>query len=276
MSLRSESIVPVLPSLRRYTRALTGSQERGDRYVRQFLEAVLAEPELVSEGSDPKFETFRAFHQVCSGLEPADVPSEGTDPDEQMERQIAALSPLDRQMLLLVSLEGFSVAKASEILDLSADEARERLLQARLDLQKEVGAKVLVIEDEAVIAMDIAVTVRSAGHTVVGVADTVAKAVALSEEFRPDLILSDVQLKDGDNGIDAVEQIMRMCQAPVIFITGFPEALLTGDRVEPAFVLTKPFDPEALTACISQVLAVGREETSKRKAPARRRKAKAA
>lgn len=276
MSLRSELIVPVLPYLRRYARALTGSQERGDRYVRQFLEAVLAEPELVGEGSDPKVETFRAFHQVCTGLEPAELPSEARDPDEQMERQIAALSPLDRQMLLLVSLEGFSVAKAAEILELPDEEARERLLQARLDLQKEVGAKVLVIEDEAVIAMDIAVTVRSAGHTVVGVADTVAKAVALSEEFRPDLILSDVQLKDGDNGIDAVEQIMQLCQAPVIFVTGFPEALLTGNRVEPAFVLTKPFDPEALTACISQVLAVGRSEATKRKAAPRRRKAKAA
>jgi CheY-like chemotaxis protein len=277
MTLHSESMVRVLPYLRRYTRALTGTQERGDRYVRQFLEAVLADPELVSNESEPKHETFKAFHQICSGLEPASDPSD-LDVDGELERQIASLPALDRQVLLLVSLEGFSVASAADILGIPAEEAREKLLQARLDLQKDAGARVLVIEDEAVIAMDIVVTVRSAGHTVVGVADTEAKAVALSEEFRPDLILADVQLKDGDSGIEAVEKIMRISQVPVIFVTGFPEAFLTGDKVEPAFLLTKPFDPEALTATISQALAVGRkaQRKSERKPAARRKRAAAA
>jgi len=277
MTLQAESMVRVLPYLRRYTRALTGTQERGDRYVRQFIEAVLAEPELVSGSGDAKLETFKAFHQVCSGLEPASDPSLAPEGGDELERQIASLPALDRQILLLVSLEGFSVANAAEVLGIAADDAREKLLQARLDLQKNAGARVLVIEDEAVIAMDIVVTVRSAGHTVVGVADTEAKAVALSEEFRPDLILADVQLKDGDSGIEAVEKIMQISEVPVIFVTGFPEAFLTGDKVEPAFLLTKPFDPEALTATISQALAVGGKAParSSRKPTARKRKAAA-
>lgn len=270
MALHSDSMVRVLPYLRRYTRALTGTQERGDRYVRQFLEVVLADPELVSGGGDPKLETFRAFHQVCEGLEPAAEPSAEMGADDELERQIAALPALDRQILLLVSLEGFSVANAAEILGLTADDAREKLLQARLDLQKDAGARVLVIEDEAVIAMDIVVTVRSAGHTVVGVADTEAKAVALSEEFRPDLILADVQLKDGDSGIEAVEKIMRISEVPVIFVTGFPEAFLTGDKVEPTFLLTKPFDPEALTATIGQALATRAKAPHKASVPTRK------
>jgi CheY-like chemotaxis protein len=278
MTLQSESMVRVLPYLRRYTRALTGTQERGDRYVRQFLEVVLADPELVSGEGDAKLETFKAFHQVCEGLEPAAEPSDELDGDGDLVRQIASLPALDRQILLLVSLEGFSVASAAEILGITAEEAREKLLQARLDVQKDAGARVLVIEDEAVIAMDIVVTVRSAGHTVIGVADTEAKAVALSEEFRPDLILADVQLKDGDSGIEAVEQIMRISEVPVIFVTGFPEAFLTGDKVEPTFLLTKPFDPEALTATISQALAVGKKAARKadRKVAPRRKRAAAA
>jgi len=270
MALHSDSMVRVLPYLRRYTRALTGTQERGDRYVRQFLEVVLADPELVSGGGEPKLETFRAFHQVCEGLEPAAESSAEMGTDDEFERQIAALPPLDRQILLLVSLEGFSVANAAEILGLTADDAREKLLQARLDLQKDAGARVLVIEDEAVIAMDIVVTVRSAGHTVVGVADTEAKAVALSEEFRPALILADVQLKDGDSGIEAVEKIMRISEVPVIFVTGFPEAFLTGDKVEPTFLLTKPFDPEALTATIGQALATRARAPRKASMPTRK------
>ena len=275
MTAQSESMIRVLPYLRRYTRALTGTQERGDRYVRQFLEVVLAAPELVGEG-DPKLETFKAFNEICQGLEPASDPSDEAEGDGELQRQIAALPPLDRQILLLVSLEGFSVANAADILGISAEEAREKLLQARLDLQKDVGAKVLVIEDEAVIAMDIVVTVRSAGHTVVGVADTEAKAVALFEEFRPDLILADVQLKDGDSGIEAVEKIMKFAKVPVIFVTGFPEAFLTGDKIEPAFLLTKPFDPEALTATISQALAVGRKGAPRKRKPAAKRPSVAA
>ena len=274
MTAQSESMIRVLPYLRRYTRALTGTQERGDRYVRQFLEVVLAAPELIGEG-DVKLETFKAFNEICHGLEPAADPDD-LDVDAELTRQIAALPPLDRQILLLVSLEGFPVANAAEILGISAEEAREKLLQARLDLQKDVGAKVLVIEDEAVIAMDIVVTVRSAGHTVVGVADTEAKAVALSEEFRPDLILADVQLKDGDSGIEAVEKIMKFSKVPVIFVTGFPEAFLTGDKIEPAFLLTKPFDPEALTATISQALAVGRKGAPRKRKPAAKRRSVAA
>lgn len=281
MTLHSDSMVRVLPYLRRYTRALTGTQERGDRYVRQFIEVVLADPELVPGKGDPKLETFRAFHQVCEGLEPASDPSAVPDVDGDLERQIASLPALDRQILLLVSLEGFSVANAAVILGITAEDAREKLLQARLDLQKDAGARVLVIEDEAVIAMDIVVTVRSAGHTVVGVADTEAKAVALSEEFRPDLILADVQLRDGDSGIEAVEKIMRISQVPVIFVTGFPEAFLTGDKVEPTFLLTKPFDPEALTATIAQALATRNKAPRKasvaqRKNVARRRRVAAA
>lgn len=263
MTKQSDAMIGVLPYLRRYARALTGSQERGDRYVRQFLEVVLSDPKLIEGTDDLKARVFAVFHKVCRGLDPADYPVDDKAVDPAMERQIAALPPTDRQMLLLVSLEGFPVAKAAAIVGVPENEAREKLLQARLEL--------LVIEDETVIAMDIAVTVRSAGHTVVGVADTVAKALELSREHRPDLVLADIQLKGGDSGLDAVAGILTTMTVPVIFVTGFPEALLTGERPEPAFVVTKPFDPEVLTATIGQALAVTPREPSRRQAAGARR-----
>jgi CheY-like chemotaxis protein/DNA-directed RNA polymerase specialized sigma24 family protein len=268
MTKQSDAMIGVLPYLRRYARALTGSQERGDRYVRQFLEVVLSDPKLIEGGDDLKAQVFTVFHKVCRGLDPADYPADDKAVDPAMERQIAALPPADRQMLLLVSLEGFPVAKAAAIIGIPETEARDKLLKARLELQRHVGAKVLVIEDETVIAMDIAVTVRSAGHTVVGVADTVAKAIELSREHHPDLVLADIQLKGGDSGLDAVAGILTTANVPVIFVTGFPEALLTGERPEPAFVVTKPFDPEVLTATIGQALSVTPREPSRRQAAA--------
>ena len=175
-----------------------------------------------------------------------------------MRLQIAALPSVERQVLLLVSLEGFSIPRAAEIIGISADEASDKLLAARLEMQRETGASVLIIEDESVIAMDIAVIVRAAGHTVVGIAATEAKAIQLATEHRPDLVLADVQLKDGDSGIEAVQKILQVMDSPVIFVTGFPERLLTGDRLEPAFVITKPFDPETLKTAISQALSTRR------------------
>lgn len=250
----SEELVALLPYLRRYARALTGSQERGDRYVRLFLEVILQEPARLPRNGDLKLNMFKAFHQTWNAVSVDDKDESPADLDgkAKLEQRIASLPSRHRQALLLVSLEGFPVTKAAEILGVSEQQARQDLLAARLELQKEAGAKVLIIEDETVIAMDIAVTVRSAGHTVVGVGTTVKEAVGLAEEHRPDLVLADIHLKGGDSGIDAVDRILRSMAVPVIFITGFPEALLTGKKVEPAFVITKPFDPETLTAAIGQ------------------------
>ena len=67
-------------------------------------------------------------------------------------------------------------------------------------------------------------------------------------------MLADIQLRGSDSGISAVNQIMQSMSVPVIFVTGFPERLLTGKQVEPAFVISKPFDPDLLRAAIAQAL----------------------
>ncbi len=71
---------------------------------------------------------------------------------------------------------------------------------------------------------------------------------------RPGLVLADIQLADGSSGLDAVNTILKEIEVPVIFVTAYPERLLTGNKPEPAFLITKPFQPEALKAAISQVL----------------------
>ena len=67
-------------------------------------------------------------------------------------------------------------------------------------------------------------------------------------------MLADIQLADGSSGIDAVKDILEQISVPVIFITAFPERLLTGERPEPTFLITKPFQPNAIRAAISQAL----------------------
>ncbi|MET0372811.1 MAG: response regulator, partial [Rhizorhabdus sp.] len=126
--------------------------------------------------------------------------------------------------------------------------------EAISEIDSQTRTRVLVIEDEPLIAMDLESIVRDMGHEVTGVAVTRDEAVALAMEERPGLVLADIQLADDSSGIDAVKDILAEFAVPVIFITAFPERLLTGERPEPTFLITKPFQRSTVKAAISQAL----------------------
>ena len=265
----ASAIVTYLPFLRRYARALTGSQTRGDQYVRACLETLLAEPQRIDPQLDIRFQVFATFHDVWTVVQsttttPDEYPEdEGEDSGPgRLQKGLATLPPIERQALLLVSLEGFSIADTAAILGLDEPEVQTLLDRARQDMQQMTSAPVLIIEDEQLIAMDIARIVQEMGHSVCGTAAREAEAIALAEKTKPSLVLADIQLKDGDSGIMAVREILKHVEAPVIFITGFPERLLTGEAVEPTFVLTKPFKPDALKAAIAQALTTSRDASA--------------
>jgi CheY-like chemotaxis protein len=258
----SHDIVRLLPYLRRYARALTGAQSTGDEYVRLCLEAILAEPERIKNAADLRVELFAVFHDAWDIVDSAIPAADGAVvEDAGLNKQLAALPSIERQVLLLIALERFSTAEAARILDLEESDVVRKLDVARQELRRQATTRVLIIEDEPVIAMDIAGIVESLGHEVIGVAGRQAEAVELARKHRPGLVLADVQLQDGDSGIVTVQEIMRSMDAPVIFVTGFPERLLTGDRVEPAFIVTKPFDPETLKVAIVQALSFSVPQT---------------
>jgi CheY-like chemotaxis protein/DNA-directed RNA polymerase specialized sigma24 family protein len=255
----SEQLMATLPYLRRYARALTGSQAHGDQWVRLCVEVLLQQPELMGDSSTSKVDIFALFHRLqrpFGGLDKAEGGAEpGTAPD-RLRAQIREIPDTQRKVLLLTVLEGFSVEEAARILGIAADEADQALRQAREELRRVASVRVLVIEDEAVIALDVAKIVRSAGHQVVGIAATEKAAIELAEKHTPDLVLADIQLKGQDNGMAAVRQILKSMSVPIIFVTGFPERLLTGQGIEPAFVITKPFDPDLLKTAMAQALNI--------------------
>ncbi len=102
--------------------------------------------------------------------------------------------------------------------------------------------------------------VESLGHNVMAIVRTHKEAIAKTRESMPELILADISLADGSSGIDAVRDILAEQDLPVIFITAFPERLLTGERPEPTYLITKPFDAAVLTATIAQALLFHRED----------------
>lgn len=249
-------IVRHLPSLRRYARCLTGSQERGDRYVQASLESILADLSLIDADPDARIGLYRVFHALWSGvLTPFGAdPIGGTTEGRKLERHIRALPAYEREALLLTTLCDFTLDDVAKILGISRDETEHHLTRAREHLNAQTRTRVLVIEDEPVIAFDLASIVASMGHGVVGIADTKDRAVQMAQARAPGIVLADIQLRDGSSGVDAVREILEAMDVPVIFVTAFPERLLTGERREPTYLITKPFDPDELQVTISQAL----------------------
>ncbi|WP_284164801.1 response regulator [Frigidibacter sp. SD6-1] len=255
------SVAENVPFLRRYARALMGSQDSGDRYAAATLEAMLADNFGETAGHDARISLFRAFHLVWSS---AGAPV--GEPDSRLSARaqdhMADLTPNTREALLLHAIEGFTQLDIGRIMDISAQEAEQLIEVARREMESAIAGKVMVIEDEAIIAMDIASIVQDLGHFVTGIARTRAEAVRLAASDRPDLILADIQLADRSSGIDAVNDILaQFDDIPVIFITAFPERLLTGERPEPAFLITKPFSEEQVRSAVSQAMFFASTET---------------
>lgn len=253
MSLARE-IAPHLPLLRRYARALTGAQASGDAFVAATLEAIVAKPEEFPRGLDPRAGLYQMFHRIWSSGNVEVDSDETTRGARKAQERLRQLSPLSRQALLLTTLESFTVQETGEILGRSPEEVNALIDEALEELDRQTKARILIIEDEAVIAMDLSDLVTGAGHDVCAVESTASGAVTAAKRERPDLVLADIQLADGSSGIDAVKEILASFEVPVIFITAFPDRLLTGERPEPTFLITKPYSPDMVRAAVSQAL----------------------
>ncbi|MCG2839725.1 response regulator [Sandaracinobacter sp. RS1-74] len=235
---------PHLPFLRRYARAISGSQKAGDAYVRAALEALLADPGgLDTNPSNPRLELFRLFHLFRS---PVLQPSGIAEPEG------AALH--GREGLMLTAIEGFTSSEAASILNISATEMEAAIADMKARIAAAIRSRVLIIEDEPIIAMHLEQIVADMGHETVANAITREEAVQEAGRTLPDLVLADIQLADGSSGVDAVGDILARQDVPVIFITAYPERLLTGERPEPTYLVTKPFQAEAVVATIGQAL----------------------
>ena len=257
----STTIGANLPYLRRYARALTGSQLTGDRYAAATLEAILAGSDEMLDMPNVKVALFHAFHMVWSSAG-APVGEADTTLSARAQAHMEGLTPNTREALLLHAIEGFTTAEIGAIMAVETKEAADFIDIARREMENSVAGSVLVIEDEAIIAMDIAAIVTDIGHRVTGIARTRTEAVQLAAAERPDLILADIQLADQSSGIDAVNDILAQFEdIPVIFITAFSERLLTGKRPEPAFLITKPFTEEQLRSAVSQAMFFSSTET---------------
>ena len=259
MSIGAE-VAAHLPFLRRYARALAGSQSTGDAFVQATLEAALADDDLAQSLRGGRVPLYRAFNKVWSSayMEVGEEETVGGAGHERAAQdQLRKITPVNRQALLLTTVEDFSPGEAAEIMGIAEADIEQLVREAVEEIERETTTSVLIIEDEPLISMQLEDLVRSLGHEICGTAATRTQAQEVVTHSTPGLVLADIQLADGSSGLDAVDDILAIDSVPVIFITAYPERLLTGDRPEPTYLITKPFQEDTVRAAISQALFFG-------------------
>ncbi|GMN02105.1 response regulator [Erythrobacter sp. MTPC3] len=258
MSL-GQQVATNLPFLRRYARALCGSQSTGDAFVRATLEAALADDDLKASLDGGRIPLYRAFNKVWESahIEIEKIDNAAGEHEAGAQGKLGAITPLNRQALLLTTLEDFTPAEAGQIMGMETADIGSLVSEAISEIDREQATSVLIIEDEPLISMQLEDLVSSLGHEVCGTAATRTQAREVVEKDTPGLVLADIQLADGSSGLDAVDDILAIATVPVIFITAYPERLLTGDRPEPTYLVTKPFQEQTVRAAISQALFFG-------------------
>ncbi|MEO0981803.1 MAG: response regulator [Pseudomonadota bacterium] len=248
-----DRFAPHLPLLRRYARALTGTQRSGDAYVRASLAALAQAPDQIDAALPDRLALFQFCHVIWESTG-ARVEGDDVNTGDGTDARLQALAPRQRQAFLLTAMEGFAPSEAAQVLKTTPDEINTMIAQALKEIESDLATKVLIIEDEPIIAADLEAIVGELGHSVTGNATTHKEAVDLAKKDPPGLVLCDIQLADDSSGLDAAEEILGDFDVPVIFITAFPERLLTGERKEPAYLITKPFQPNAVKAAVAQAL----------------------
>jgi len=252
----AEKVTAHLPYLRRFARAVTGSQKSGDAYVVSTLEAMLADPTIFPDDLPSRIALYRTFLKILNSIEwNTDKTRDAALPElEAAQRNLELITPRARQTFLLIAVEEFSPQDAALVMDVDAAELQRLVDEAGREIARQIATDVVIIEDEPLIALDLERLVTTLGHSVVKIARTERQAIEAVKRARPGLILADIQLADGSSGLDAVNEILRSFSVPVIFVTAYPQRLLTGMRPEPTFLIAKPFHPENVKAIISQAL----------------------
>jgi len=250
----TQALAPHLPYLRRYARALTGSQAGGDAYVRAALTALLSGELALDESLPPRVSLYSLFQKIWSSSAHFDNAGDDISANVTPEGRLQSLSASRRAALLLTAVEAFSLDETATILGETPESVEREIVDAQRTIESELVSRVLIIEDEPIIALDLENLVTELGHEVVGTAATRDQAVKLALAKKPGLVLADINLGEGGSGIDAVSEILTSFDIPVIFITAYPEKLLTGERPEPTYLIAKPFLPETVQATVGQAL----------------------
>jgi PAS domain S-box-containing protein len=138
--------------------------------------------------------------------------------------------------------------------------ASAELLPLKIEIMPDTKSRILVVEDQAIVAIDIQSQLESLGYLVVGTAASAAEACQKAATMAPDLVLMDVHLGDAIDGIDAAATIREQQGIPIVFLTAYVDSatIRRAQQVEPYGYIVKPFSQRDLHTTLQMALYKGR------------------
>jgi CheY-like chemotaxis protein len=126
-------------------------------------------------------------------------------------------------------------------------------------------AQILIVEDERIIAAELRRRVTRLGYTVVAMAGSGTEAIEKARALSPDLVLMDIGLPGGMDGLEAAALIWEECKIPIIYVTAYADAetLAQAKTPAPALAIRKPFDPRQLQSSLAQALSASPPDQSR-------------
>lgn len=247
-----------VPILRRYAGCLTGLPADGDALVTAVLAGILSGELELTTIAGPRLGLLRALHDFWRPGDDVSGPALPDDPNlPRASRLLQLLPPLARAVTILTRGERLSTAEAGFVLRMEPAEVQLRLQVANRELARVMARRILIVEDDAITAIDLEDLVTSLGHRAIGPAVTRKEAVSLAMQEEPDLILSDVQLDERNAGIDAVREIRCRLNVPVIFVTAYPDHFADRVILDNSYIVSKPFSDGMISSMITNALRLG-------------------
>lgn len=259
----SDGFVTERAILRQFFRAIFSSDFVGDEVASSIIDRIdwdaISRTSVEGRARKAIQASFRIFRDL-EAQEPARDFS-----DAALIRSLTSTVPMDRKILLLVDMLGFSPIEAAGIVAIPIDDVRRALTREREQTRKPIEGRVIIVEDEPLIAEGLADLVRSTGCTVVGMARNRDEALSIAEGQEIDLAFCDFDLGTSATGLDVASELAADRDLVVVFITAYPEEVLTGEQYEPAFVIQKPYREQAIRSALyhcltSQRLSAVQEE----------------
>ena len=249
MRVYSRQLYEHLPYLRRYARALTGATESGDDLVTAAVEVAVMAPTRFGLADGSRAALYALLHLLFdeNGGRPAPSP-------HPIERALALLPEEERRTYLLATLEGLPAGELAKVMHSTAAEAAEKLTRARGRVRDALTQRVLVVEDNPILAMEIGLVIADMGHVLCGTAANEREALELLQSAQPTLALLDVRLADGDNGVAIARRLREQRSLRTIFVTAFDGDLEELGARHLGQVVRKPFTGAAIREAISRVV----------------------
>lgn len=253
MRVSARTLYDHVPFLRRYARALTGSTERGDELVTRCVEAAMMAPARFGLETGTRAPLYALLNLLFDQSAEAGEALPLASP-HPIERALALLPEADRRVYLLVTLEELPLAEAAAVLQIPFAEAAARLVEAREALRSSMQQRVLVVEDNPLLAMEIGSVIADLGHTVCGTAATEREALELVKAEHPTLALLDVRLAGGDSGVEIARRLRQQKLMRTIFVTGFDGDLEELGARHLGQIVRKPFTAAAISDAVSRAM----------------------